>query len=154
MLQDVRSVAKGEERAVVLSKDLPAFTYIVQTIVPYLTDRKDFALLVQHDKVPGLDLNDVCEHHIDTLVKAANESPSVMVGDISYEPEVDTIDIPEQFEVKQASEVSNHVLLVTFEFTAFVSYTFFIPRAELYLLSEEEQGSIGVLDPDWNEGND
>jgi hypothetical protein len=145
LLQDVNAV-DGE---VVLFRDLPAFTDAY--IVPYLTDRKDFALLVQHDKVRGLNLIDACERNIDSLVKAVGEYPYLLVDDISYEPEVHGVDIPEGFEVKQASEVSKDVLLVTFEFMAFVSYTYFIPRSEYYLMSEERQGSISILDPEWNE---
>lgn len=58
---------------------------------------------------------------MDGLVASVNESPFLMVDETSYEPEVDTIDLSREFQVQQASEVSPHVLLVTFEFQAIVS---------------------------------
>jgi PIN domain len=149
LIQDVHSAANGIAGKIVLTRDLLTFTD--RYVVPYLADRKDFALLVQHNRVPGLDLNTECEHHLDSLAEAVNKSPFVMVDDASYEPEVDTIEIPADFKVKQASEVSQYVLLVAFEFVGFVSFTYFIPRIEFYTLPEERQSSIAILDPDWNE---
>ena len=58
---------------------------------------------------------------MDGLVASVNESPFLMVDETSYELEVDTIDLSREFQVQQASEVSPHVLLVTFEFQAIVS---------------------------------
>jgi PIN domain len=145
LIRDVNAIG-GE---VVLFRDLPAFTDA--HIVPYLTERRDFALLVQHDKVPGLNLNDACERNMDNLVKAVDEESFLLVDDISYEPQVDNIDIPGAFEVNQASQVSKDVLLVAFQFEAFVTYTFFLPRNEFFLMSEEQQTSISILDAEWNE---
>ena len=45
LLRDVRSATKGAGDEVAISRDLPAFTD--KYLVPYLTDQKDFALLVR-----------------------------------------------------------------------------------------------------------
>jgi hypothetical protein len=141
---------KVEMDSFILVRDLPTFTDMY--IVPYLTSRKDFAILVQNNKVPGLDLGDVCDRNTDTLIEAVNKSPSVMIGDPgTYEPEVDVIEVPKDFHVEQASQVSKNLLLVTFEFQADVYFTFFLPRTEYYGMSDEETGQIAVLEPDWNE---
>lgn len=107
-------------------------------------------MLVQHNKVGGLNLNDVYERHMDGLVASVNESPFLMVDETSYEPEVDTIDLSREIQVQQASEVSPHVLLVTFEFQAIVSFTYFLPRSE-YAGSEEQARKITILDANWND---
>jgi hypothetical protein len=133
-----------------ISRDLPSFTDTY--IVPYLTSRKDFALLVQNDKVAGLNLYDVSDRNIDALVKAVEESPSVMIGDPgTYEPDFDVLEIPKEFDVEQASEVSEKLLLVIYEFRAVVYYTFFLSPSEYATMSDEETSRIEVLENDWNE---
>jgi len=141
---------KADKSSLILCRDLPTFTDTY--VVPYLTKRKDFAVLVQNDKVPGLNLENVCEQNINTLIEALNKSPSVMIGDPgTYEPEVDVIDIPREFHVAEASEVSKNLLLVVFEFNAEVYFTYFLPHSEYFTLSDEESSGITVLDADWNE---
>jgi hypothetical protein len=138
------------KNSLVLSKDLPTFTDTY--IVPYLTSRKDFAVLVQNKKVDGLDLQNVSELHLDALIKALNESSSVMIEDPDiYEPEVDVIDVSGEFNVEQASEVSKKILLVVYEFQAVVFFVYFVPRSEYFTMSDEEQSKLAVLDADWNE---
>jgi hypothetical protein len=146
---DIIAKTKSRERLAV-SRDLPSFTDTY--IVPYLTSRKDFAVLVQNNKVAGLNLYEVSDSNMDALVKAVEEYPSVMIGDPGqYEPEVDVIDIPKEFHVEQASEVSENLLLVVYEFHAIVYYTFFLPHGEYATMSDEESGKIAILDSNWNE---
>jgi hypothetical protein len=92
LLKDVHSAATGMTGKIVLSRDLLTFTDTY--IVPHVTNRKDFALLVQHKKVRCLNLNAECEHHLGALMEALTKSPLTMVDDASYEPEVDTIRHP------------------------------------------------------------
>jgi hypothetical protein len=130
LLQDFR---KAINTHVVLSSSLLAFTDTY--IVPHLTRRKEFGVLVQNNKVQGLDLEEVCERHMDALVTAVNEDGAVM-PDSSYDPEVDVIDLSNDFTVDGVSEVSGDVLLVEFGFGAFVSFTHFLPMSEYYTMSE------------------
>lgn len=139
-----------EQDNLVLYRDLVAFTDA--HVVPYLETRQDFVVLVQNNKVPGLDLHDVSDSNVDILTKALDNSPSAMIYDPGiYEPEVDVIDIPKEFQVKQASQVSKNVLLVVFSFEANVAFTFFMDRSEYYTASDEELSRIAVLDHEWNE---
>jgi hypothetical protein len=141
---------KADKNSLVLCRDLPTFTDTY--VVPYLRKRKDFAALVQHDKVSGLNLTTVCEENVDTLIEALNKSPSVMIDDPGqYEPEVDVIDIQRDFHVDEASELSKNLLLVVFEFHAEVYFTYFLPRSEYYPMSDDESSKIIVLDADWND---
>jgi hypothetical protein len=142
-----KAKGKGELRLV---RDLPSFTDVY--IVPYLTARKDFALLIQSGKVSGLDLSKVTEEKLDTLVEALHEDPSVMIGDPGvYEPEVDVIEDVGDFTVEQASEISKDVLLVVYEFSGTVAFAYFLPRDEYYSMSDEEQSEVAILDANWNE---
>src|SRR5439155_14957110 len=109
LLQDILSVRKASNAHVVLSPNLVAFTDTY--IVPHLTRRKEFAVLVQNNKVRGLDLGQVCEQHMDALVTAVNADRWVMT-DSSYDPEVDVIDLSNDFSVDDVSEISRNVLLV------------------------------------------
>jgi hypothetical protein len=144
-------VAKNVEGStVILCRDLATFTDTY--IVPYLRKRKDFAVLVQNRKVQGLDLSKVCDENIDSLIESLNESPFVMMGDPGqYEPEVDVVDVGTEFNVTEASEVSENVLLVVFVCQAEVSFTFFLSHSEYYSMSERESRNIAVLEPNWNE---
>jgi hypothetical protein len=148
LLQDILSLRKGPNTHVVLSPSLLAFTDTY--IVPHLTRRKEFAALVQNNKVQGLDLAEVCERHMDALVTAVNKDQWVMT-DASYDPEVDVIDLSDDYAVGGVSEVSGHVLLVEFGFSASVSFTYFLPISEYYTMNEKETENIAVLDPNWNE---
>lgn len=147
LLQDIWS-RKTVSAHVVISPSLLAFTDTY--IVPHLTRRKEFAVLVQNNKVQGLDLEEVCEEQMDALVTAVNEDGWAMT-DGSYDPEVDVIDISNDFSVDDVSEVSRDVLLVEFGFVADVSFTYFLPISEYYTMSEKETEKIAVLDPNWNE---
>lgn len=141
---------KGDEDSLVLFRDLPAFTDAY--IVPYLRKRRDFAVLVANKKVPGLDLENVCDQNIDGLTEALNRSPSAMIGDPGqYEPEVDVIYVPKEFDIEEASEVSKDLLLVVFEFEAEVAFIYFLPNSEYFTMSEEESSNIAILEPGWNE---
>jgi hypothetical protein len=146
---DVKAQTKSKG-SLVVSRDLPSFTDTY--IVPYLTSRKDFAVLVQNGKVAGLNLYEVSDRNIDALVKAVEESPSVMIDDPgTYEPDVDVIEIPKEFDVEQASEVSEKLLLVIYKFLAFVFITFFLSQGEYAMMSDEETSRIDVLEHFWNE---
>ena len=141
---------KTANARVVLCKDLPTFTDTY--IVPYMRKRRDFAVLVQNDKVPGLNLKDVCEQNNDALVEALNKSPSVMIGNPGvYEPEVDGVETPTEVRVVEASEVSGSLLLVVFEFHADVAFIYFLPHSEYFAMSDDESSKIAVLDAEWNE---
>ena len=126
LLEDISSLRKGFTPHVVLSPSLLTFTDTY--IVPHLTRRKEFAVLVQNNKVQGLALGEVCERYMDALVTAVNEDRRVMT-DSSYDPEVDVIDLSDDYVVDQVSEVSKNVLLVEFGFSAYVSFTYFLPRS-------------------------
>lgn len=148
LLEDISSLRKGFTPHVVLSPSLLTFTDTY--IVPHLTRRKEFAVLVQNNKVQGLALGEVCERYMDALVTAVNEDRRVMT-DSSYDPEVDVIDLSDDYVVDQVSEVSKNVLLVEFGFSAYVSFTYFLPRSDYYTMDEKETENIAVLDPNWNE---
>lgn len=139
----------SDEGSLVLCRDLPTFTD--SYVVPFLTKRKDFAVLVQHNKVPGINLESVCEQHVDTLIEALDNEPAVMTDDTSYEPSVDDIELPRDFEVVEASELSERLLLVVFRFHSAVHFAYFLPRSDYFAMTEEELRSIVVADPDWNE---
>jgi hypothetical protein len=141
----------GTKRAprdsLVLFRDLPAFTDAL--VVPYLTKRKDFALLVRTNKVEGLNLESVCEQYYDTLSETL---PSVTFGDHDeYEHEVDVIEDIRDFHVKEASEISDNVLLVLFEFRAHVSFTYFLRKSDYATTPDEAAMEIAIIDSDWNE---
>lgn len=135
--------------AVALSRSLPIFTDTY--IVPYLTKRKDFVSLVQHDKVQGLNLEEVSERNVDTIVKAIDDDPSVMIDDDSYEPSVDVIEGFSDFEAEEVSEVTEGILLVIYRCVANVLFTYFVPHGDYYSMSEQESTGIYILDPAWNE---
>lgn len=141
---------RAEAADVVLCETLATFTD--KYIVPFLSDRKDFAVLVEAGKVAGLKLADAADEHIDSLIEALDKDPSVMIYDPSqYEPEVDVIELPHEFEVEQASEVSDDTLLVAFKFRAVVAFTYFLPKDEYITMSDEAISQIAILDRDWNE---
>jgi hypothetical protein len=149
LMGDIKKTGAGEND-LRLFKDLVQFTDSL--VVQYLKARKDFASLVANHKVEGLDLEQVCDENMDTIIAAINTSPSAMSADPgSYEPEVDVVDIPRDFEVIGASEVSKDKLLVTFKSRASVAFTWFLPRSEYATMTDEETSGIYVLDGDWNE---
>lgn len=136
--------------SVALSRSLPVFTDTY--IVPYLAERKDFATLVQHDKVPGLDLQEISERNMQILVEAVDDTPSVMIDDAGiYEPSVDVIEDISYFQVEQVSEIEKGILLVVYHFSATVSFTYFLPHSEYYSMPDEESAGIAILDHFWNE---
>jgi predicted nucleic acid-binding protein len=140
----------GADRVVELFHDLPDFTDAY--VVPFLKKRKDFAELISAKQMRGLDLNKICEEKIDVLIEAINRSPASMIGDPgTYEPEVDTIDVPKDIDIVEASELSEDRLLVVFEFQASVAFIYFLPRSEYITMSDERTSEIAILDPDWNE---
>ncbi|MHB8486844.1 MAG: PIN domain-containing protein [Candidatus Acidiferrales bacterium] len=141
---------RAEGTELVLCPSLPAFTDTY--IVPFLVERKDFAMLVRADKVPGLNLKEATEASDDALTEAVNNSPSVMIGDPGqYEPEVDVIGDICEFDVKHASEISKDTLLIVFEFQATVAFTYFLPRDEYVTMSDDAIRGIAILDANWNE---
>ncbi len=140
----------AEKGKLLVSPDLPTFTD--KYIVPYLISRKDFAVLVQNNKVNGLNMKEVSERYMDTLVEALEESPEALIGNPeAYDPEVDVIEISDNFSVTQASEISKNLLLVVFEFQALAYFTYFLTHSEYATLSDEELGGIAVVEPNWNE---
>jgi predicted nucleic acid-binding protein len=146
---DVWGRAKGSA-GLKLVRDLPSFTDVY--IVPFLTARKDFALLIQGGKVSGLNLGKLTEEKLDILVEALHEDADVMIYDSGvYDPEVDVIEDVGDFTVEQASEISKGVLLVVYEFNGSVAFTYFLPRDEYYSMSEEQQSEVAILDATWNE---
>jgi hypothetical protein len=144
-------LAKGQyDDPVALSRDLRSFTDTY--IVPYLVERKAFATLVQHDKVPGLNLEEVSDVNMSAIVTAIDDKPSVMIEDAGiYEPSVDVIEALSDFQVRQVSEVKADTLLVIYGFVATVYFTYFLPHSEYYSMLEEESAKIGILDHAWNE---
>lgn len=148
LFQDILSLRKGSNTQVELSPSLLAFTD--SYIVPHLTRRKEFAVLVQNNKVQGLVLGEVCERYMDALVTAVNEDRWVMT-DSSYDPDVDVIELSGDYVVDEVSQVSRNVLLVEFGFSASVSFTYFLPMSDYYAMDEKETENIAVLDPNWNE---
>jgi len=133
-----------------LFRTLPEFTN--RYIVPFLAENKEFVALVQAKKISGLDLRAVCEKHLDEIVTAINENPTSMILDPEiYQPQVDVVDTDCDVEVKDASELSDGVILVLFEACPNVSFTYFLPRDEFIAMSGERSKEIAVLDADWNE---
>lgn len=140
----------GSERGVEFYNDLPQFTDA--HVVPFLAKRKDFAILVENKKFPGLDLEVISEQNTDLIIEAINNSPSCMIGDPdSYEPEVDVVSIPKEMRVVEISEILNELLLVVFEFQAEVAFIYFLPKSDYFTMSEKESASIAIVDADWNE---
>lgn len=140
----------GMERGVEFYDNLSEFTDA--QVVPFLKKRKEFAILVETKKFPGLDLEVISEQNIDLIVEAINNSPTSMIGDPgSCEPEVDVVSIPREIRVVEISEISNELLLVVFEFQAEVAFTYFLPKSDYFSMPERELASIDVVDPDWND---
>ena len=138
---------KVHRDSLVLFRELSGFTDSL--VVPYLTKRKDFAVLVETNKVEGLNLESVCEQYTDTLIE---DLPSVMFGDADeYGHEVDVIENLRDFHVAEASEISENVLLVVFEFQAEVSFTYFLGKSEYAAMSDEDAMGFAIIDGDWNE---
>ena len=147
--KDLR-LRNGVQDVLAFSRDLPTFTDTY--IVPFLKKRKDFAVLVQNGKVSGLALPDVCDQNIDAFIQAVNDNPSVLMSDSDqHEPEVDVIDSPSDFQVQEASEVSDDVLLVEFECQSTVYFIYFLDRSDYFTMSDEETNDIAVLDTEWND---
>jgi PIN domain-containing protein len=143
--------AKGADE-----KDFKVFQDLIQfadaLVVPYLKTKKDFATLIINKKVPGLDLEEVCEVNRDAITQAIDLSPGSMIENPGkYEPTVSDIAIPKEFKIITASELSKDILLVAFEVRVVVSFFYFLPDSEYATMAEEEAAQISILDSDWNE---
>lgn len=121
-------------------------------VVPYLKSRKEFVPLIQNYEFEGLNLQEVCEENVFALLTAIDENPSSLIHNPDvYEPEIDEIHIPREMTVKEASEISDKLLLVIFEFIAPVTFIYYLSRDEYVVMSDTASEDIHVLDWHWND---
>lgn len=146
---DIQKIG-ADETDFTLFKDLVQFTDSM--VVPLLKARKEFITLIDNNKVEGLGLAAVCDENMDTIIEAINNSPETMISDPGeFDPSVDVVDIPSEFKITSASEISADRLLITFEFRPSVSFLYFMNRSDYACLSDEETSGIQIVDRNWNE---
>lgn len=150
LCKDIRA-KRANDQDFKLYKDLIQFTDSL--VVPFLETRKEFATLIANKKVPGLDLEGVCEGNRDTIIRAIEQSPNSMIRNPGkYEPSVRDIAIPHEFEIISAMQISQaNRLLVAFKVRIMVVFSYFLPQSEYASMTEEEIRQIDVLNAEWNE---